>query len=251
MVLVSFLLPDRIWTVLLVLFVANSSFFVKGQNNTCDALLELVKAGGVDPEEDIVGEYFYDPDALSCSCEKNEASGVFSLACSFCKLCDPTGICARRFQKSEFDANGIFIRFEETVTYIKGREEQLFLTSWWDNAGYKCSVNVDGVECQSCSFQPCAAKGGEDHLLLNCSNVPDGDTIDRCVEDATKSNPHDGVFTIINDNIVCDKNSDVVTEANDSDTDNVSNGLSISKPGRPLTVLFGAILLLFTHIPLV
>jgi hypothetical protein len=169
--------------------------------SVCDQLIAEQKSFFLPREDYEIGDYFYQENAREFTCTP-QPDGSYKLFVNFCLLCNPQGVCARRTQDWTFKADGES-ELQECATYILGRTETVCGT--WATVGdsFECDMTVNGKACSICEYRSCANVPEFDHLLAACTNIPDGDTIDRCVEDYTKSNPHDGVFTIYNDNLVC------------------------------------------------
>ena len=80
---------------------------------------------------------------------------------------------------------------QECFTYTSGRKPDEVCTrvQWSDEiADYSCNTTVNKQSCNSCSFQPCNGSGNL--VIMDCTNQPDGEVLDRCIEDKEKSNPH-------------------------------------------------------------
>ena len=179
-------------------------------NTTCDSLVQGFTTN-VNRTEFIWAEFWYDlSSALTCTCTDNQVNEGFSVRCDFCQLCDPTGICADRFFLYELDANGGILTLEECFTYVIGRDpDTVCLEIEWlpEISDYVCSANVNGDACNSCTYETCSNGNSNTTLplpIVDCTNhAPGGEILDRCVEDQEKSSPHNGIFTIINDNVFC------------------------------------------------
>lgn len=101
-------------------------------------------------------------------------------------------------------ASGGVLLLEECFTYTSGREpDTVCLRMEWSTEiyDYVCKATVNGnQQCNSCIYESC---DGGTRPRVDCTNLPEGEVLSRCTEDAEKSNPHSGIFTIINDNVLC------------------------------------------------
>jgi len=175
----------------------------------CEAIIEEHKTWFMPREDYEVADYFYDPNGRTWTCNK-QPDGTYNVFVNFCTLCNPDGVCGRRTMDFTYtNTDGVWSSdiSGETLTYTAGRSEVLRGTWVWNGNNYECSSSVNGQPCSLCEYQECAANPDFDHLLLVCTNIPDGDTINSCTEDYTQSNPHDGIYTIYNDNVVCADNA--------------------------------------------
>ena len=174
-------------------------------DDICEAIIDEQKTWFMPREDYEVADYFYDPNGRTWTCNE-QPDGTYKVFLDFCTLCNPDGVCGRRTMDFLYTITDGVLGYdilEETLTYTAGRSEVLRGTWIWTGVTFECNSFVNGQPCSICEYQECAANPDFDHLILVCTNVPDGDTMNRCTEDYTQSNPHDGIFTIYNDNVVC------------------------------------------------
>jgi len=173
---------------------------------TCDSLVATFTTS-IDPEELIWADFWYDlPNALTCDCTEETAGGGFSMQCSFCHLCDPSGVCANRTINYKMNSFGGVLWLKECFQYTQGRApDEVCFQSEWSNAmaALTCNATVNDNPCNSCTFGGDGGDGNCTGARMDCGNQPGGEVLDRCIEDKEKSNPHSGIFTIINDNVLC------------------------------------------------
>jgi hypothetical protein len=123
-------------------------------------------------------------EGMECKCQSTE-DGSQSLDCAdTCQYCSSDGAtCATKTSSGIFDQKSTAYNKTKTITYTKGRNQTIQINEL-DCVGEgcgRCDVVVDGIQCNSCSFQTCDDQSVNDGTLsINCTNVDPKAIFDGC-----------------------------------------------------------------------
>ena len=163
----------------------------------------------------LVAEYWGDPNARSCQCEPTPV-GTFKAVCDHCDICnDSNTVCATYELTWEGDTFGNIVTIDDVVQYAKGRNEQIRFSYRGDGPNvetWTCGYSVNGELCQTCEYRTNCARNVDEGgiaLYVDCTNLPNGEIFDRCVEDYTSNTNFNGFMQNLNDEFACSSDINV------------------------------------------